>query len=133
MHPSQSRLLLATMIVGAVTLAIGTFAWSGQPPTEMSSPGFGIEVSVTPIAGVKDAFHCEAIVKELSSGTVVAHPRLDIPGGEMGKIDSLDSATGNRYTLTLKADASSATADYNLEITHDGKTLSIQQAAIHLR
>ena len=95
------------------------------------SPGYGIEVKISPRADAPKQFTCTATATDLATGKVVFAPTIEVLAGKNNVATSGEGKLDILFSVSIEGEAKEAR--YTVEI-HDGETLlASQKAAVKLR
>ena len=127
----MSRNVLAAAL--AVLLLTGGSLPAAEPAAEKAGPGYGIELKLAPKEGAAGLFVCEATVTDLSTGKVVAAPRVEFQQGKSGTTITDDETGKREVLLTVGVEGNATRAAYTVEVRQGDALVSSQKGSVKLR
>lgn len=126
MNTFARRILFAGALAAAALLLAPRVSRS-----QAKAGGYALEVKIGP-AGEKQ-FACEATVKDLGSGEVVAAPRLQVLQGKSNVSSTSDKTGKHDVTFSVSIEGEAKEARYTLEVSEGETVIASQKAAVKLR
>jgi hypothetical protein len=117
-------------ILGSLTLLVCCLAWIGSANGSNAAPTlYSTEVSIEP-AG-ETTFLLRAVVKDASSGEVLAGPSVKMPAGETANAEST-LPEGGTVQLTATVESGKRSAKYSVVVKQGDHVLSQHSAKVAL-
>lgn len=121
----MSRTML-TCAAGALLLCLGP-----TPTVAETTPGIGVELSLSPSEEHAEAYECAAVIRDVASGEVLSAPTIVFLRGEEATAESgLPDARKVRFTVFVADDGS--VARYSAEVVDGERVVVAQRATIEL-
>lgn len=114
-------------LVGAVVVAVTTIGAGTLP-----APRYSLAVDFGALADHPGAYQCQAEIKDLSTGDVLAAPKLAFPAGSPAKAESDIPGRAEKATLSASVDEEHQTLTYEVEVRGAGGVLSRHMATVSL-
>jgi hypothetical protein len=125
---TRARLFLASFLLVAAAIV-----WIAAAPAALpQGPAFGTDVQIEPSGKPQGGFSIRVKVTDLSSGAIVAAPRLLVPAGENGEAQS-DLPDKSAVTVSAKVDGAGHAATYSIALKKGGHVLSSHAAKVNLQ
>jgi hypothetical protein len=125
---TRVRLFLASFLLAAVAIV-----WIAAAPAVLpQGSAFGTDVQIEPSGKPQGGFLVRVKVTDLSSGAVVAAPRLLVPAGENGEAQS-NLPDQSAVTISAKVDGTGHAATYSIALKKGGHVLSSHTAKVNLQ
>jgi hypothetical protein len=118
-------------ILAAALAALVLFPATAR--SRVKAGGYALEVKISPMADAARQYTCEATVKDLASGEVVAAPRLQVLAGKSNVASTSDKTGKHDVTFSVSIEGEGKEARYTLEVSEGETVIASQKAAVKLR